>query len=54
MAKLSRALNRSVSTDRLQKAMEKAIDIDHWIVRHRVVVGGVALVVSIVLFFLLV
>ena len=50
IAKLSRSFNRSFPTDALEKALEKPIEADKWIVGHRIVVGMVALVISIVIF----
>jgi len=52
MVKLTGALNRSFSIDRLQRALEKPIDVDRRVIGIRVVVGIIALVVSIVIFLL--
>ena len=54
MVRLNRALNRSFFAKVLVEAIEKPIDIDQWIIGHRIVVGIVALVVSIVFFLQLV
>ena len=54
MVKLNRVLNRIFSTERLNKALEKPVDVDQWIIGHRIVFGIVAMAVSIILFFSLV
>ena len=50
IVKLSRVLNRFFSTERLREAIEKVVDSDQWIVGHRITVGIIALVVSIIIF----
>jgi len=49
-AKLNRVLNRSFSTEALEKALGKSVDADKWIIGNRIVVGVVALVGSIIIF----
>lgn len=50
MVKLNRVLNRSFPTDALQKVLERPIDGDKWVVGHRIVVGVIGLLISIIIF----